>query len=174
MLFAPAMLIAVPLVAPGGQTLPVTPAIAATGLEQQLGAYAAAWGSRDPARIAALHSHDTVFDLRIAGETPAIGQKAAQARFAAILRDNPGYASMVHKIGFGTDFVVVEYAIAMDPPEPFKLGRFRYTPTGIAYRVAAIDMIRFRAGLVSEKVTFLDTDAIRANSRAMVAVGASR
>ena len=91
-----------------------------------------------------------------------MGREAARARFAAILRDNPTYASTVRKVGSSTDFVVIEYDIAMNPPAPFALGRFRYTPTGAPYVVPAIDVIRFRDGLVSEKVTFLDTDTIRA------------
>lgn len=142
-------------------------------LQQQVAAYAAAWSSRDPDRIAALHTPDSVFDLRIAGEAPVIGQKAVRERFSRILRDNPGYASTVGKIGFGPDFVVIEYRIAMDPPAPFVLGSYRYTPlAGIPYAVSAIDVIRFRDGLVSEKVTFLDTDAVRANSKAAVPVDA--
>ncbi len=142
-------------------------------LPQQVAAYAAAWSSRDPDRIAALHTHDTVFDLRIAGEAPVTGQQAVRERFRRILRDNPGYASTVGKIGFGPDFVIIEYRIAMDPPAPFVLGSFRYTPmAGVPYAVPAIDVIRFRDGLVSEKVTFLDADAVRANSKAVVPVEA--
>lgn len=145
-----------------------------TAVQQQVVAYAAAWSSHDPARIAALHTPDTVFDLRVDGETPAVGRAAAEARFAGILRDNPGYASTVRKVAFGADFVVIEYAIAMNPPAPFVLGRFRYTPTGAAYSVPAIDMIRFRDGLVAEKVTFLDTESVRAHSSAVVPTTAAK
>lgn len=136
--------------------------------------YATAWRTRDSARIAALHTEDTVFDLRVDGEDPAVGRLAAQQRFAGILRDNPGYASKVQKVEFGQGFVVIEYTIAMDPPAPFQLGRIRYVPTGTPYDVPAIDVIRFRGGLVSEKVTFLDTDSVRANSRDAAPVEASR
>lgn len=151
------------------QTAPAAPAI-----QQLVGAYAAAWGSRDAARIAALHTVDTVFDLRVDGETPALGRDAAQARFAGILRDNPGYTSTVGKVGFGPDFVVIEYTIAMDPPAPFQLGQMRYVPTGTPYSVPAIDVIHFRDGLVSEKVTYLDTDTVRARSRDVTPVAAAR
>ena len=143
-------------------------------VQQLVGAYAAAWGSRDPARIAALHTADTIFDLRVDGEAPAVGRAAAQQRFADILRDNPGYASTVRKLDVGPDFVVIEYAITMDPPAPFRLGRMRYVPTGAPYLVPAIDVIRFHNGLVSEKVTFLDTDTVRARSRDMASLEASR
>lgn len=132
---------------------------------QLVATYAAAWSSRDPDRIAALHTTDTVFDLRIATEAPSVGRKAVRERFSRILRDNPGYSSTVNKVDFGSDFVVIEYQISMDPPTPFLLGQFRYTPKGQPYAVPAIDIIRFRDGLVSEKVTFLDTDAVRANSQ---------
>ena len=146
------------------------PLRASPAVPHLVGAYAAAWASRDPDRVAALHTSDTVFDLRVDGEVSAVGREAARARFAAILRDNPTYASNVRKVEFGTDFVVIEYEIAMNPPAPFTLGRFRYTPTGAPYVVPAIDVIRFRDGLVSEKVTFLDTDTIRAKSRAIASL----
>jgi uncharacterized protein (TIGR02246 family) len=153
------------------------PAAAQTGqapatIQQLVADYAAAWGSRDPDRIAALHTPDTVFDLRIAGETPQNGRQAVRERFGGILRDNPGYASTVTKVGFGPDFVVIEYKIAMAPPAPFVLGRVRYSPTTAPYALPAIDVIRFRDGLVSEKVTFLDVDTIRTNSQAADAVQA--
>jgi uncharacterized protein (TIGR02246 family) len=168
---SPAALLAFAALAP--HTAAAQPGTAQPALQQQVAAYAAAWSSRDPERIAALHTPDTVFDLRVAGEAPATGREAVRERFGRILRDNPGYASTVGKIGFGPDFVVIEYRIAMDPPAPFVLGSFRYTPmAGVAYAVSAIDVIRFRDGLVSEKVTFLDTDAVHANSRAAVPVDA--
>lgn len=155
------------------------PAAAQTGqapatIQQLVANYAAAWGSRDPNRIAALHTPDTIFDLRIAGETPQIGRQAVRERFGRILRDNPGYASTLTKVGFGPDFVVIEYKIAMAPPAPFVLGRVRYSPTTAPYAVPAIDVIRFRDGLVSEKVTFLDADTIRTNSQAADAVQAPK
>lgn len=151
------------------------PAAARTGqppatIQQRVADYAAAWGGRDPDRIAALHTTDTVFDLRIAGETPQVGRQAVRERFGRILRDNPGYASTVIEVGFGPDFVVIEYRINMAPPAPFVLGRVRYTPSTAPYAVPAIDVIRFREGLVAEKVTFLDIDTIRTNSLAADAV----
>ena len=140
-------------------------------IQQLVGVYAAAWVSRDPERISALHTPDTVFDLRIDGEKPAVGRPAVRTRFASILHDNPTYSSTVRKVGFGPDFVVIEYDIAMAPPAPFVLGRFRYIPTGTSYTVPAIDVIHFRSGLVSEKVTFLDVDTIRAKSDSVEPAG---
>ncbi len=139
-------------------------------IQQQVAAYAAAWSSRDADRIAALHTPDTIFDLRVDGETPAVGRQATRDQFARILRDNPNYASTVRKVGFGADFVVIEYEIAMSPSAPFVLGHFRYMMAGAPYAVPAIDVIHFCDGLVAEKVTFLDTDTIRAKSSAVAAV----
>lgn len=149
-------------------------ATAAPAIQELVAAYAAAWGSRDPARIAALHSADTIFDLRVDGEALAVGREAARRRFTGILRDNPTNSSTVRKVEFGPNFVVIEYAIAMNPPAPFQLGRERYVPTGTPYSVPAIDVIRFRDGLVSEKVTFLDTDTVRAKSRSTAPVAKAR
>ena len=44
-------------------------------LQQPGSNHAAAWGSRNLNRVAALHTPVTVFDLRIAGETTQIGRR---------------------------------------------------------------------------------------------------
>ncbi len=128
--------------------------------------YAQAWASRDAARIAALHTDDSVFHLVIEGEPPVVGRAAIAARFARILTDNPAYSSTPRAVNFGAGFVVIEYDFVMAPPGPFLMGKRRYKPRGAAYTVPAIDVITFRNGLVSRKVTYLDTAVIAANSDA--------
>jgi ketosteroid isomerase-like protein len=141
-------------------------AIAAQDLSAAVERYALAWASRDAARIAALHTADSVFHLMIEGEPPTVGRAAIAARFARILADNPAYGSTPRTVNFGADFVVIEYDFVMAPPRPFVMGERRYEPRGTPYTVPAIDIITFRDGLVSRKVTYLDTAVIAANSGA--------
>lgn len=129
--------------------------------------YALAWASRDATRIAALHTDDSVFHLVIEGEPPVVGRAAIAARFARILADNPAYSSTPRTVNFGVDFVVIEYDFVMAPPRAFAMGARRYEPRGTTYTVPAVDIITFRDGLVSRKVTYLDTAVIAANSGAV-------
>jgi ketosteroid isomerase-like protein len=141
------------------QTSPVT------DLPSAVRRYAEAWASRDPDRIVALHSADSVFHLVIEGSSEAKGPTAIRSQFAQILADNPSYSSATRNVAFGADFVVIEYDIRMDPPRAFVLGEWRYQPGEAAYSMPAIDVITFRDGLVTRKVTYLDTAVARANSR---------
>ena len=126
--------------------------------------YALAWATRDAARIAALHTDDSLLHLVIEGELPVVGRAAIEARFARILADNPAYSSTPRAVNFGADFAVLEYDFVMAPPRPFRIGGKRYEPRGTTYTVPAIDVITFRGGLVARKVTYLDTAVIAANS----------
>jgi ketosteroid isomerase-like protein len=150
-----------------GAALPVAAqaqSAAAQNLPAAVERYALAWASRDAARIAALHTADSVFHLVIEGEPPVVGRAAIEARFARILADNPAYSSTPRAVNFGADFVVIEYDFVMAPARAFVMGERRYEPRVQAYSVPAIDVITFRGGLVARKVTYLDTAVIAANS----------
>lgn len=161
--------VALSVVSVGNDLLQPAPAIAQADSVQDLPSavarYGQAWGSRDAARTAALHSEDSVFHLVIEGSTLATGREAIQALFAKILADNPTHSSTPRSIQFGGDFAVIEYDIHTAPSRPFTLGQWRYEPTSRAYELPAIDVIAFRDGLVSRKVTYLDTAVARAKSR---------
>lgn len=148
--------------------------VAARDLPRDVERYAHAWASRDAAGIAALHTEDSVFHLVIEGEAAMVGRKAIEARFARILADNPAYSSTPRTVGFGPDFVVIEYDFVMAPPGPFAMGRQRYEPRAVSYTVPAIDVITFRDGLVSRKVTYLDTAVLEANSLKAAPEGLTR
>ena len=155
----------------GGWSVALPAAVyAQTDTAQNLAAaverYALAWASRDAARIAALHTEDSVFHLVIEGEPPVVGRAAVEARFARILADNPAYSSTPKTVVLGADFAVIEYDFVMSPTRPFMLGVRRYEPRGTAYTVPAIDIITFRNGLVSRKVTYFDTAVVASNSGA--------
>jgi len=127
--------------------------------------YSEAWDSGDVGRIAALHTADSTFRLVIDGGVSVQGLAGIKDAFAKILADNPAYRSKVRTIKFGSDFATIEYDILMAPPQPFVLGSTRYVPNGTAYSLPAIDVIHFRNGLVSDKVTYLDSAVVAANSR---------
>lgn len=159
LIFALALTLLVPTLPAFAQAAPPSE------LAQSVQRYAEAWGSRDAERVVALHSEDSVFRLFVDGAEAANGRAAILAQFRQILNDNPSYRSTVRSVVFGSDFVVIEYDIHMDPPRPFAFGNTRYVPTGRAYAIPAIDVIYFRNGLVTVKHTYLDTAVIRANSR---------
>lgn len=52
----------------------------------------------------------------------------------------------------------------MDPHRPARAGETIFTPSGEAYRAPAVDIIVFEEGLVTQKITYLDTETVRANS----------
>lgn len=138
-------------------------------VQKQIEAYAAAWASRNPDAIAALHTQDTLFRLQVQGEADVRGRDAVRQRFADLLRDNPLYSSTAQRVTVGGNgLVVIEYTFVMGPASDFTLGRWIYTPTGRSYAVNAVDVIRFAEDGVAEKVTWLDVDAIRSNSMAAV------
>jgi uncharacterized protein (TIGR02246 family) len=136
--------------------------------------YGAAWESRDPDRIAALHTEDSVFHLVIDGSEPAKGRVATRAQFAQILTDNPQYASTIRSMVFGPDFAVIEYDIRMAPPRAHIVGKWRYMPSGKTYALPAIDVIYFKDGLVTRKLTYLDTAVVRANSKKATPAGSAK
>lgn len=139
-------------------------------LSNAVAAYAAAWASREVERILALHTDDTEFPLFVDGVETARGRDAVLRQFAWVFETNPTYAGRTVAVHMTADSATTEYLVAMAPQNPFTLGRWRFTPTGAAYDVRAIDVLYFRDGLVLAKHTYLDVEAIRANSAAVAAL----
>jgi hypothetical protein len=143
-----------------------------TSLQATIGLYSKAWASRDVDKIIALHTEDSEFTLNILKQSPAVGKEAIRSQFKQILNDNPQYSSKVQKMYWGTDFVVIEYSIRMQPVGSFVLGQRRFTPkSSSAYDVPAIDVIQVKAGLVSAKHTYIDTETVHANSSNVSEIG---
>jgi ketosteroid isomerase-like protein len=141
-------------------------------LQATISTYGQAWASRDVDRILALHTADSVFILNVWKQPPAQGKEAIRQQFQQILRDNPQYSSKVHRMSWGTDFVVIEYSIRMQPVGPFVLGQRRFTPkSNAAYDIPAIDVIHVKEGLVSAKYTYIDTETVHANSSSVSDIG---
>lgn len=143
-----------------GLAMPIGVQAQSAELADAIGRYGEAWASRDPARIAALHTPDSAFRLFVDGVPVARGRAAIEEAFTAILASNPSYASTVHDMRFGEDFVVIEYSIRMDPEATVELGQRSFSPTGSWYEIDAIDLIEFEDGLVSLKHTFIDAEGL--------------
>lgn len=126
--------------------------------------YSQAWAARDTDAILARHADDTEFHLVTWGSASAQTREELRAAFDAIFASNPDYQSTVRRVRIGDDFAVVEYDIHMDPDRPARAGETVFTPSGEAYRAPAVDIIVFEEGFVTQRITYLDTETVRANS----------
>ena len=129
-----------------------------------LALYSQAWAARDTDAILARHAEGTEFHLVTWGSAPARNKDEIRAAFDAIFASNPDYSSTVRSVRLGSDFAVVEYDIQIDPDRPAQAGGSVFTPSGKPYQAPAVDIIIFENGLVTKKITYLDTETIRANS----------
>jgi ketosteroid isomerase-like protein len=129
-----------------------------------LALYSDAWAARDTDAILARHADETEFHLVTWGSTPARNKDQIRAAFDAIFVSNPDYGSTVRRVRLGSDFAIVEYDIQIDAHRPAQAGGWVFTPSGRPYQTPAVDIIIFENGLVTKKITYLDTETIRANS----------
>lgn len=129
-----------------------------------LALYSQAWAARDTDAILARHADETEFQLVTWGSAPARNRDQVRAAFDAIFASNPGYRSTVRSVRLGSDFAIVEYDIQIDPNRPAQAGGSVFTPSGTPYQAPAVDIIVFANGLVTKKITYLDTETIRAKS----------
>lgn|SRR5262245_16746898 len=110
--------------------------------------YAAAWAERDPARIAALHTVDTTFWLRL-DRDPVIGREQVQAAFAELFEQWPEFGLDVHRVHLGSDHWVLDWAISSVLTDPDGSRR--------AVRFDCLDVVVLADdGLVQRKDTFVD------------------
>ena len=147
---------------PGADNLPQTES--EQGIEVALERYSQAWAARDVDAILARHAEDTEFHLVTLGSSPAETREELRTAFSAIFASNPNYRSTVRRVRISDDFAVVEYDIHMDPDRPARAGATVFTPLGEPNSAPAVDIIVFDDGLVTQKITYLDTETIRANS----------
>lgn len=129
-----------------------------------LAEYSRGWTARDTDAILARHADDTSFHLVMHGSEIVTERADVRATFDAIFASNPNYKSTIRTVRLGNDFAVVEYDFAVDPMLPARAGAMEFTPSGQSYTVPAVDIIVFKNGLVTQKITYLDTETIRANS----------
>jgi uncharacterized protein (TIGR02246 family) len=123
-------------------------AIAPEDMQTIFDRYAAAWAARDPKRIAALHTPDTTFWLRL-GRPPVTGRDQVRAAFAELLVQWPEFALETYRVHIGPDHWVLDWALTSVLTDPDGTRR--------PVRFDCADIVVVDAsGLVERKDTFVD------------------
>ena len=107
--------------------------------------YFAAWATRDPSAIVALHTEDTQFWTHV-GTAPVQGREAVRAAFAEIFAQFPDFTWETYRVLYGEDHWILDWALIS--------GDIRFD---------CVDVVNVNAdGLVSRKDTFIDTAQLQA------------
>lgn len=118
----------------------------ALDLEATAERYRSAWAARDPDRIAALHTAETVFHLHT-GAGPIHGRGTVRDAFAGLLARFPGFTIDARRTLLGDRHWVLDWTLAADG--------------GI--RVDCLDVVTVAPdGLVARKDTYLDAAQFQA------------
>jgi uncharacterized protein (TIGR02246 family) len=113
--------------------------------------YFAAWEARDPDAIVALHTDDTEFTSRL-GMEPIRGREAVRDYFAETFERFPEFTAEFHRVLYGPDFWVLDWALAFKPDGSEEFARFD-----------CLDVVNVSPeGLVARKDTFVDTVQLKA------------
>jgi len=119
--------------------------------------YFAAWRDRDPARIIALHTPDTSFELH-AGTPIANGRQAVEATFARFFHQWPGFGFITHRVILGRRHWVLDWTMTATVTRQVD-GR----AVDKEIRVHCVDVVELSPeGLVARKDTFVDAAQLRA------------
>jgi uncharacterized protein (TIGR02246 family) len=109
--------------------------------------YFAGWEARDPDAIAALHTEDTMFWSRFAGQ-PVIGRAAVRDTFAGLFETFEDFAFETYRVVLGDDHWVLDWAL---------IARVDGTPV----RFDCMDLVMLSPeGLVARKDTFIDASQL--------------
>jgi steroid delta-isomerase-like uncharacterized protein len=119
--------------------------------------YSAAWESRDPDAIVALHTEDTEFQLHAAQER-AIGKAAVREAFAGLFQQFPDLSFEQKTLHVGADFWTVEWLVTGTAAE-----------NGARVEADLVDVITVADGLVRTKDSYVDAIAMQAQLGAAVA-----
>jgi len=110
--------------------------------------YAATFATRDVEAIVALHAEETEFRLRLDGE-PARGRAEVGETFAGFFAAWPQLGFEVHRVLFGDDHWVLDWAATAVLARP--------DGTPVPVRFDCLDVVTVDAeGLVTRKDTFVD------------------
>jgi steroid delta-isomerase-like uncharacterized protein len=119
--------------------------------------YSAAWGSRDPDAIVALHTEDTSFQLH-AGQERAVGKAAVREAFAGLFEQFPDLAFEQKSLHTGESHWAVGWRITATAAE-----------NGAAIDADLVDVIAVVDGLVHTKDSYVDAITLQAQLGAAVA-----
>ena len=112
--------------------------------------YHASWESRDPQRIAELHTPDSLFHLHSTGQEPARGRAAIREAVAGLLALVPDLVFHSVSLRVGEDFWVARFELTGT------------TTTGNALRVDLADFVLVENDAVEEKHSYVDGIAMQA------------
>lgn len=115
--------------------------------------YFAAWEARDPDAIVALHTEDTRFWTHL-GTEPVSGRDAVRATFAELFERFPEFGFDTHRVLYGPDFWVLDWALTFRPEGSDERARFdcldvvNVSPDGlVARKDTFVDMVQLQAAL---------------------------
>jgi uncharacterized protein (TIGR02246 family) len=123
----------------------------ALDLEAISARYFAAWEARDPEAIVSLHTEDTRFWTHL-GTEPVIGREAVRTTFAELFERFPEFGFETHRVLYGPDFWVLDWALTFKPEGGDERAKFD-----------CLDVVNISAdGLVALKDTFVDMVQLQA------------
>jgi uncharacterized protein (TIGR02246 family) len=115
--------------------------------------YFAAWEARDPEAIVAMHTEDTQFWTRL-GTEPVKGREAVRATFAELFERFPEFGFETHRVLYGPDFWILDWALTFQPEGGGDRARFdcldvvNVSPDGlVARKDTFVDMVQLKAAL---------------------------
>lgn len=113
--------------------------------------YTAAWADHDIERIMSMHAESTAFQLHNGGPR-AVGHAAVRQAFEAVFETFPDLRFQEVRTVVTGELVAYEYLATA-------------TPAGASTPVTleVVDVLEFRAGLVTRKDTYLDSAALVAH-----------
>ena len=120
--------------------------------------YFAAWEARDPDAIVTLHTEDTQFWTHLGTERVS-GREAVRATFADIFERFPDFSFETHRVLYGADFWILDWALIFRPEGSDETRRFdcldvvNVSPDGlVARKDTFIDMVQLQAAMPDRDV----------------------
>ncbi len=122
---------------------------AALDLEKISDRYFAAWADRDPAAIAALHTHHTRFWTHLGGE-PVVGRESVHAAFAELFTAFPDFSFETYRVFYGADHWVLDWALMSGDIRFDCLDVVVVSPDGlVARKDTFVDMVQMQVALTA-------------------------
>jgi uncharacterized protein (TIGR02246 family) len=115
--------------------------------------YFQAWEARDPDAIVALHTEDTRFQTHL-GLEPVTGRAAIRETFAELFERFPEFGFETHRVLYGPDFWILDWALTFRPEGSDERRRFdcldvvNVSPDGlVARKDTFVDMVQLQSAL---------------------------
>jgi SnoaL-like domain len=125
------------------------------------------WRKRDPDAIVALHTEDSQFRTRL-GMEPITGREAIRETFADLFERFPEFSFETHRVLYGADFWILDWALIFKPEGSDRTERFdcldvvNLSPEGLVGRKETfVDMVQMQAAIpeISEQIAEHNAEA---------------